>query len=373
MPLALDAVQRIVAIDDTAVRNLWITQSYADLAERLLAIYRTDQSWCSFAIWASNTAGVSIRGHELPSFVDRLLSDRQDHAGATLRAANHHHRLLRRVVGRLEPEHLERLVRHALRQVSDHIAHGNTLVFAELAPIFVRFVEALETRRVVTERDVPVLVRDIGAAEGDALVRQAFRHYALAAATDDDRRRAEHVLTANIAAVLHEQQRLQGDIAAALDAGLIDVGESLDALAHHLLPARVRGWIVEAAHRRVAPHVEHLWDHISTETLMTLDVPGARLHLGRDVPMLTRDRMFPSALEHPESSALVELLTEWDPTGGTGVGSGAGDWCVLRERMGYIVNLFRSRQRDHSLTTLPFSEDELVEMGELRVPESIDA
>ena len=66
LPLTEQAVASIAAIDDGALRNLWITQSYADLARRLLDVLDTDQTWCTFAIWASNTAGLSIRGEELP-------------------------------------------------------------------------------------------------------------------------------------------------------------------------------------------------------------------------------------------------------------------------------------------------------------------
>jgi hypothetical protein len=41
---------------------------------------------------------------------------------------------------------------------------------------------------------------------------------------------------------------------------------------------------------------------------------------------------------------------------------------VLEERMNFIVNLFRSRQRDPSLFDAPFSEAQLAELSEGRLP-----
>ncbi|MFV0307136.1 MAG: hypothetical protein ACK5OX_05275, partial [Desertimonas sp.] len=59
-------IERIVALDDPVLRNLHITQTYADLGARLRdAVGGTDHTWCTFAVWASATAGLSIRRQEL--------------------------------------------------------------------------------------------------------------------------------------------------------------------------------------------------------------------------------------------------------------------------------------------------------------------
>jgi len=50
------------------------------------------------------------------------------------------------------------------------------------------------------------------------------------------------------------------------------------------------------------------------------------------------------------------------------VGDAASDWARLRERMNYIVNLFRSRQQDPSLAVPPFSAEQLVTMQAGTVP-----
>jgi hypothetical protein len=378
MPLTLDAVQHIAAIEDAAVRNLWITQSYADLARRLLTILGMDQTWCTFAIWASNTAGTSIRGEELPKRVSELLLGADTQIDAIAREANRVTAVLRglRLLGDLEHSHVEQLVARALQQVAGFIADGNALVYQELAPIFVRFVEHLERDGTPATNDVDAMLTQIGVptAEQAPQVRLAFEQYALASGELDPRRRAAHVLAGNIAAVLHEQQRLQHDIESALDAGLLDVGDDLCGVVHGRMHDVVLQRIVRDVRARIAPHVEQLWQHVATQVLMTLTVPGETLHLGRDVPAVPGSPLFPAALHTLDVAAvpvLGDLMTEWDPTHGTGVGSAAGDWADLHQRMGYIVTLFRSRQQHLALTVPPFTSDQMSWMIDGEVPPSI--
>ena len=380
MPLTLDRVDHIVAIDDPALRNLWITQSYADLAERLLAAFETDQSWCTFATWASNTAGLSIREAELPHMLDALVHSTADHMQALTAEANRHAPVIRwlglarlGVVRTIHASMLGRLVDDALAQVSRFIAHGNTLVYGELAPIFVRFAEWLEGtgREQRADADVDSTLRSFGVPMDDVLVHRAFDSYVRAATTNDPAVRAQCVLAGNVAAVLHEQQRLQNDITNALDAGIRDAGHVVETVCHRFVPTRIRDWIVSRTRQRIAPHVEALWEHVATRVMMTLAVPGQTLHLGEDVPALPDGELFPTTLRDVTHPPLVELLDEWDPTGGTGRGSAAKDWADLHERMGYIVNLFRSRQHQLELSVSPFSDLELATMRDGAVPRTI--
>ena len=50
-------------------------------------------------------------------------------------------------------------------------------------------------------------------------------------------------------------------------------------------------------------------------------------------------------------------------------GQAGFDWAVLDERMSYIVNLFRGRQRDPSFDVHPFTADQLTAMRAGRVPD----
>ena len=50
-PLDAAGVTAVVAIDDPVLRNLWITQSYYDLSNRLqYAVGGVDRTWCGFAV-----------------------------------------------------------------------------------------------------------------------------------------------------------------------------------------------------------------------------------------------------------------------------------------------------------------------------------
>jgi len=381
MPLTAAVVRRIADLDDPVLRNLWITQSYADLAERLLAALDTDQSWCSFATWASNTAGLSIREAELPHFVTALFHETSGHLDAIAEGINDHPPIVRLLgfcrvglVRQVRSSALGHFVAHVLDEVSGFIADGNVLVYRELAPVFVRLVEWVEGGHA----NAPGVVVDdvlaelgVPAADADPLVHSAFRSYVRAAITRDAHTRAQHVLAANIAAVLHEQQRLQDDIRRALDADLIDIGGGLEWVCHRVIPRPVQRWLISNAKRRVAPHVTALWEHVATRMLMTLTVPGQTLHLGRDLPPLPDGVLFPPILENITDAELRALLEAWDPTGGTGRGSAARDWADLHSRMGYIVNLFRSRQQHLPLTSSPFSELELATMRDGAVPATI--
>ena len=110
------------------------------------ALLGDDHSWCTFAVWASSTAGVSIRGQELPNFAADLLSGAAPHVAAIEATANRRLRFLRwtGLVRLFEATHIDRFVDAAVATVSTHIAHGNTLVYSELAPLFVGFLEGFE-------------------------------------------------------------------------------------------------------------------------------------------------------------------------------------------------------------------------------------
>ena len=167
--------------------------------------------------------------------------------------------------------------------------------------------------------------------------------------TTDEQARAFAVLAANVRAVAHEQERLQDDIAAAMDAGLLSATGVVD----HVLPSWMP-WVVERVVavligkplRRIA---ERTGRELTTELLMTLRVPGAVLRLHRDVPPLADGSLFPAVLaellDSPEEVAsAVAVYREWDRTGGSGLHDGVEDWAVLTQRMSYIVNLFRGRR-----------------------------
>src|ERR1022692_3363194 len=61
--ISADAIKEIISLDnDPVLRNLKITQCYYDLSQAIAArVGYENANWCTFATWASKTAGHFIR------------------------------------------------------------------------------------------------------------------------------------------------------------------------------------------------------------------------------------------------------------------------------------------------------------------------
>src|SRR5205085_7418174 len=98
---------------------------------------------------------------------------------------------------------------------------------------------------------------------------------------------------------------------------------------------------------------------------------GATLPLGRNIPKDAAAMAFlPMDLQNIAAPAeLVQLLTTYDRArGASNVGSASVDWRILEDRMNFIVNLFRSRQKERSLFEPPFTAEQLLEIEAGRRP-----
>jgi hypothetical protein len=362
------SVEAIAGMTDPVIRNLHITQRYHELAVALRdAGMGEDATWCGFAVWASKTAGATIRGEVLPARAKQLLVD-SEATNEVLDRFNHG-------VGgwlaeRLAHNHLAQVVDGVTHDVSASIAAGNVLVFSELAPLFTALLEAkqgaapAQTPEALMSTLAPVLAT-VRTDAGAANVTNAFSAYGQAVFGSADR--AALVLEANTLAVAHEQQRLQPAIAAALDAAISDtLKKVLDDLVVHHIPSAEAQHLFDGLTDDVCRVLDAAWDTALTESIMQLVTASETFDLRRDVPPL-RGSMFPDALRDlPSSTATVVAV--WDKTGGTGSPSGARDWANLEDRMNYIVNLFRSRQRDQSLFDPPFSADQLAVLATGSLP-----
>ena len=63
-------IEAICAIADPVVRNLRITQAYAEMSSALEARVGPGANWCTFATWASKQAGQTIRIEDLARTVE---------------------------------------------------------------------------------------------------------------------------------------------------------------------------------------------------------------------------------------------------------------------------------------------------------------
>jgi hypothetical protein len=194
---------------------------------------------------------------------------------------------------------------------------------------------------------------------GQRLLRSALLHYAAALREHDGHRRAELMLLANGQVGLHEQIRLQPFIAGSIDAPIRDtLYDGLDGIVRSL-PRLLRAEaaaIVSRLFHPVADLAEKSWREFATKDLITLSLPDGTLVLGEDLPAPRGGPLYSEVLERIDDTELAGLLLQFGADRPNGVGSGAMNWTELSSRMRYILDLFRSRQRDESLLEQPFTD-----------------
>lgn len=338
-----------VATRDPVMLNLRITQLYHRIALDLTVLLGAqDVNWFGFACRASKTAGSTIRGEDVP----------------VLRPAARFvlNRLPARLLDRLRTWRVVRRMDAALEAVSERIAEGNRLIFSEIGPVFVRLVEACATRHAYVpadlERVLATLAPGGSEAGGQDLLRGAVTAYYEAAFESHPKRRAELVLLGSLKIGLHEQIRVDPIIDDALDRPMADLVAGLAPWLSRL----PRSWRAE---ERARAMVCRRARRVVTARIMRIRLPYGDLRLGDDLPELPAKRLFPdllATLEHPE---LAELFQRFD----RGARTRAIDWSELDDRMRYIANFFRSRQKSLELFEPPFLFEQQAAIVAGRVPE----
>ena len=368
-------IDAILRMTDPVLRNLHITHTYHVLTIALTDLLGEENvAWCAHATWASKTAGFFIRKEVVPGLLRDLL-ERADS--------------LTRSVGGLQAELLgtwaapfgvQAVLTRAIQQIADevarHIAHGNLLVFEELAPLYAAMIEHFSAseryEQATLDRFLARLSRGPVSREGQDLLIRAFTHYYEAMFEQDAKARAERIFLANALVGYHEQTRLQGPILGALHAPMRQVFLDQVVELMGVSPSRRANPFHEMSLRGsfgpLAGKLERLWRELITRALMRHDLPDVTLRLGEDIPALNAERDFPptlSRLEHPE---LVSLMATLDRTPNDTAGSAARDWGDLGDRMNLIVDLFRTRQQDRVLYDQPFTFMQVEALRQGRVP-----
>ncbi len=368
-------IDAIVRMTDPVIRNLHITQTYHVLTIALTDLLGEENvAWCAHATWASKTAGFFIRKEVVPGLLRDLL-ERADSMTRSMGAL--HGELLGAWAA---PFGIQAILTRAIQQIADevarHIAHGNFLVFEELAPLYVAMIEHFSGSdrydQATLDRFLARLSRGPVSREGQDLLIRAFTHYYEAMFEQDAKARAERIFLANALVGYHEQARLQGPLMGALAAPLRQVflEQAVESLG--MAPARRGSPFHELSLRAtfgpLAARLERLWRELITRALMRLDLPDVTLRLGEDIPALNAERDFPSALSRLEHPELVSLMETLDRTPNDTAGSAARDWGDLGDRMNLIVDLFRTRQQDRVLYDQPFTFMQVEGLRQGRVP-----
>ncbi|SDF39233.1 hypothetical protein SAMN05216553_101409 [Lentzea fradiae] len=382
-PPVVGEVEEIAAHADPVVRNLRITQCYHRLSRVLAARTGGAANWCTFAVWASKQVGRTIRQEDLADTAGRLLKSSPELAAGVDLVVHG----LKRAVRREVLGHAHETVRKAvvatarLDDVSAAAARGNLKVFEEIAREFARFLAEFGPDQVHDEekiREFCAALRPGEPPEGQRYLRKAFTRYHRAMTTDDPKQRAELLLLANIEVGLHEQTRLQPEIAAALQAPVVDPRELERRLFELVLPGnRVMRWLrlvlltvlgrrtaVRAATEQLAEQARAVVRRAVTKHLMTLSLPGGEtLDLSVDLPATFPPLL--AELAEPELLALLELV---DPSPDSLAGTAARDWADLPDRLHYIADMFRCHALREDLLTPPFTAEQVEAMTAGRRP-----
>lgn len=316
-------VERIAGLQDPVIRNLQITECYARLAA---GVESQGANWCTFATWASKQAGQTVRGEDL---LDALRLE----LGRDAELLHPIDSLWRAILRRGLFDRSSRFGRlvwslhtpfDALPEASDAVARGNRKVFAEIGLEFARYLTL----------DFDTFMADLQ----DPELRQAFTHLEQARAAGDP----QLLVLSNLEIGLHEQTRLQPEIAEALDAATAP---------EQGLLKRILGWPLQRRLTRLSREV-------ITRSLMVLTFPGATLYLGRNLtlPMAAVD-----------NADLEALLARYEPVAPAVDDCAASDWSVLHQRMHYIAHLFRGYHDRRELATPPFTPQQVERLraGEL--------
>lgn len=366
-----DQVASTIAVPDRVIRNLRITQTYHRI---LLAMRRltgaTDVTWPAYAVWASRSVGYYIRAEVIPNFADDFVRE----VGLIARMvdeANHDSELLSLVS--LPATFIHEAIAQVTETIPVALGEGNRLVFEELGPAYVSFLETFHDRPQGDPQRLQHYLAGLRPGrpedDGQSMLSEAFEAYHAAMGEPDPKRHAEWMLLANLRTGYHEQIRLQGTIANALDVGLADaVIRRLDT-ADCGLSAHLSRLIIKAA-PKVFAEVEELWRAAATELFMTLDFPDVKMRIGEDVPPLPSGRPFPIDLTQVDNPGLLQVLAELDRSPNSLRRSSAHDWSVLSDRMNFIVDVFRSRQQHPPLFFAPFTDAQTADIDRNTLPHS---
>jgi hypothetical protein len=377
---AVSEVDRIADLADPVVRNLQITQCYYELSTAMREITGA-ANWCTFATWASRQAGQTIRGEDLArAFEDAADNSPEIAAGVSLAAE-----LTARLAAGQDVAALRQALFRALNPqaafdcAADAVGRGNKKVFEEIGREFARFLAAIledEAHDAATVVRFNAGLRPGEPPDGQRLLREAFAAYGQARVQEDPQARAESVLLANLLIGLHEQTRLQPEIAEALNAPSRVAEDLRPRLLSVLLPAawlRIRHAVarflgrrlpLDEAIDRLVEQVEIHVRRITTQWLMTLRLArGEVLRLGQDLraevpPVLLR-------VARPDLQA---LLTRIDPSPDSRELSGAQDWADLNDRMHFIADLFRAYHDRVGLFDAPFTDEQVAALKAGRRP-----
>jgi hypothetical protein len=383
-PIAVTTAEtdRIASIAEPVLRNLIITQCYYELSAMFARRMGPMANWCTFATWASKQAGQTIRRQDLQRSLEAMLQQEPEiEVAMSLVITLAKQSGAQQSFDQLRQSALGEMLTAAAMHASDAISRGNKKVFEEIAREFSRFMAACFGDTVYDQSHIDAFSQPLlpGALPfGQDYLRKAFDCYYQALFEEDPKQKTELNLLANLQIGFHEQNRLQPEIAEALNASLFDVQQLKTQLRDKLLAGinfrskfilfvkHVAGktGLLDKAIESLVQRIQYHLRRALTTHLMTLTIPpGNCLHLGRDLSMPYHDE-----LKQIVNADLLALLQQTDTTPDSLLESGANDWANLAERMHFISELFRCYHASKELFDTAFTPEQVDTLKEGRLP-----
>ncbi len=347
-------------LETLQLRNHRITLAYGDLSLQLARLTagndneaEWDANWCTFATWSSRTIGTCI--------------DRRPEHGLIHQLLRHFPGPLRRLLSGLS----EALLCRGHGAVYRTLAVGNRLVFLEIGTAVSHFLGcfaaghdgSIQPDFEAYWSDVRAFLTGLRHLDPSWLatappdpetLRAGMRAYFDAGNEPDHKAKAELVLLGNLLLGAYEQTRVEGYLTATLSL-------FTTSWLHRLMRGPTPG-VFAAIGRALAVPFSTLYARFATRFFLALELPtpGAmtELMVGKPVPSLdgsTRTLDFPEVLRHIVQPELQAVLTCYDLSDRAFSRTRSRNWASFADRMNYITNLFRSRQRDRSLFRPPWT------------------
>ena len=147
---------------------------------------------------------------------------------------------------------------------------------------------------------------------------------------------------------------------------------------HRLMRGPKPGFVALMGRGLAAP-VSTLYARFATRFFLALELPSPagwpNSWSGKPVPSLhgsTQQLDFPEMLRHIANPELQAVLTCYDLSDRQYRRTRSRNWASFADRMNYITNLFRSRQRDPSLFQPPWTPAQQASLLEGQTPWSAD-
>jgi len=332
-----------ITTPDPSLANQKITQVHYGLSQALHTVTGIDSgaNFQTWAVWGSRKAGVTIRQEDLSEAIRNatIVSAIVGFiVGITVSAVTiafwltslpwivvPASALLGMVSGGLTGRWI---AIYSRREASRLILEGNRIVLEDIGKQTARFVEMFHDKTAANEKNLALFLAELRPGEtkngGQDLLREAFTHYYIARYSNDLKQKHEANYFANCLAVLHEHIRLEPYI-------------------KQSMPFIIR--------------------KCATKRLMQFDVGQVKLQVSEEVPRL-EGKLVPETLRDLTNLKLSDFLNGDNGWGGDLRTSPARDWTNIRERMRYIVQLFRVMHLEHAV----FSEPDFQAQPETPLP-----